>query len=84
MVTVTSTVPADSAGLTAVISVDETSTTLLATVDPKSTSAGEVKLLPVIVTDVAPAVDPEVGLTAVTAGVATYVNSSPDEVALVP
>src|ERR1700722_1739324 len=84
VVTVTSTVAVDSAGLTAVISVEETSTTLVAPVDPKSTSAGEVKLLPVIVTVLPPAVDPEVGLTVVTAGAATYVNSSADEVELVP
>ena len=66
--TVMSTIPADPEGLTAVISVGETSVTLVAALAPKSTIDGEEKLVPVMVTDVPPAVDPAVGLTELTVG----------------
>ena len=54
-VTVTSTVPAASAGLVAVISVAETMTTLVAATVPKSTAVAVLKPVPVIVTAVPPA-----------------------------
>ena len=70
-VTVTSTVPAASAGLVAVICVAETTITLVAAVVPKSTAVAPLKPVPVIVTDVPPADGPAAGLTAVTVGAAT-------------
>ena len=72
-VTVTSTVPADSAGAVAVIEVAEFTVTLEAVVDPNLTVSPDVNPVPVTVTDVPPAVGPLVGLTAITAGGATYV-----------
>ena len=65
-VTVTSTVPADSAGATAVIEVAEFTVTLEAAVDPKLTVSPVAYPVPVIVTDVPPASGPLFGLTAVT------------------
>ena len=70
LVTVTSTVPADSAGLVAVICVAELTVKLLAAMVPKSTAVAPVKPVPVIVTDVPPAAGPAAGLTPVTAGAA--------------
>ena len=70
VVTVTFTVPALSAGLVAVICVGELIVTLLAAVEPKATVAPEMNPVPVIVTDVPPAVDPVFGLTAETVGTA--------------
>ena len=67
-VTVTLTVPADSAGATAVIDVAELTVTLEAAVEPKLTVLPDTKPVPVIVTDVPPAVGPLVGLTTVTVG----------------
>ena len=61
VVTVTCTVPADSAGEIAVSEVAELYFTLVAAVEPNFTVADEVKFVPVIVTLVPPAVDPEVG-----------------------
>jgi hypothetical protein len=60
VVTVTSTMP-DPAGETAVTSVSETTLKLVATVDPKLTPVAPVKPEPVMVTDVPPAVGPDVG-----------------------
>ena len=68
MVTVTCTVPADSAGDTAVKEVADVCVTLVAAVDPNFTVAEEVKFLPVMVTDVPPVVGPEVGLIEVMVG----------------
>jgi hypothetical protein len=68
VVTVTSTVAADSAGETAVICVAELTVKLVAAVAPKLTAVAPVNEVPVMVTDVPPAVDPEVGLTEVTVG----------------
>ena len=68
MVTVTCTVPADSAGDTAVKEVEDVCVTLVAAVDPNFTVAEEVKFLPVMVTDVPPAAGPEVGLMEVIVG----------------
>ena len=73
-VTVTSTMPADSAGLVAVICVGETTTTLLAAIVPKSTTVAPLKPTPVIVTGVPPAAGPCDGLMPVTVGGAMYVN----------
>jgi hypothetical protein len=72
VVTVTSTVPAASAGAVAVIDVSEF-TVKLAPTPPKETACAPVKLVPVIVTDVPPAVLPVFGDTAVTAGVGAAV-----------
>ncbi len=68
MVTVTCTVPADSAGDTAVKEVEDVCVTLVAAVDPNFTVAEEVKFLPVMVTEVPPAAGPEVGLIEVIVG----------------
>ena len=72
--TVTSTVPADSAGLVAVIEVAELTVKFVAAVPPKLIAVAPVRLVPVIVTEVPPAVVPEVGLMDVTVGGGTYVN----------
>ena len=66
--TVTSTAPGDSAGATAVIEVAELTVTLVPAVDPNFTVLPEANPVPVMVTDVPPAVVPAVGLTAVTVG----------------
>ena len=68
-VTVTSTVPAATAGETAEIEVGEFTTTPAAAVPPKFTVAPLTKLVPVMVTWVPPPVGPEFGLTAETVGV---------------
>src|SRR5438552_17212201 len=82
----TSTAPGVSvAGDTAVIDVEELTTTPVAGVAPKLTLAPLMKLVPVMVTDVPPPVGPKFGLTDVTAGVtALYVNWSPATSADVP
>ncbi len=64
-VTVTLTVPVP-AGLTAVISVEERTSTLLARFSPKCTAVAPVKPVPLIVTSVPPSVGPSAGLTLVT------------------
>ena len=71
VVTVTSTVPAVPAGAVAVIWVALLTVKLVAAVAPKLTALAPVKLVPVIVTEVPPAVGPAVGLTPVTVGAAT-------------
>ncbi len=79
LVTVTSTRPAASAGEKAVIDVGELAETPVAAVVPNMTAlAGVVALnpVPVMVTEVPPAVGPEVGLTAVTVG-APMIQVSP-------
>jgi len=73
LVTVTSTAAADSAGAVAVIEVAEFTVTPVAAVDPNLTVFPEANPVPVMVTDVPPAVGPLVGLTAVTVGGVTYV-----------
>jgi len=70
VVTVTFTVAALSAGLVAVISVPETTVTPVAAVEPKATVAPEMNPVPVIVTDVPPAVGPLFALTPETVGTA--------------
>ena len=67
-VTVTSVCHAGSAGEVAVIEVDEFTVTLVAAVAPNMTELAPVRLVPVTVTEVPPAVDPEAGLTPVTVG----------------
>jgi hypothetical protein len=84
VVTVTSTVPADPAGAVAVIDVSEMTVNVVAGLFPKLTAVAPVKLVPVIVTIVPPAVDPLVGDRLVTVGAATYVNSSAGEIAETP
>jgi hypothetical protein len=71
VVTVTFTVPALSAGLVAVICVAGLTVTLPLLVAPKATVAPEMNLVPVMVIDVPPAVDPVFGLTPETVGTAT-------------
>ena len=56
------------AGDTAVIDVEEFTTTPVAAVAPNATVAPLMKLVPVIVTDVPPSVGPDVGLIDVTDG----------------
>jgi hypothetical protein len=61
VVTDTATAPAEPAGVTAVIVVEFTTTTLVAALPPIDTVAGLTKFVPVIVTPVPPAVKPEAG-----------------------
>jgi hypothetical protein len=68
VVTVTSTCPAARAGEFTVIVVELTTTTPVPAVPPKLTVAPVTKSVPVIVTDVRPAVEPWLGLTAETVG----------------
>src|SRR5207302_848471 len=87
VVTVMCTVPASSAGDTAVITWSGVFTSLVkdaASVDPNFTDVAPVKPVPVIVTVVPPAVGPAVGLTEVTVGASRYKNSSETDVADVP
>jgi hypothetical protein len=67
VVTVTSTVPVP-AGDVAVIWVAELTVKLVAAVPPMVTPVAPVKLVPVTVTEVPPAVVPELGLIPVTVG----------------
>jgi hypothetical protein len=68
VVTSTLAVPAEPAGVTAVIEVAETMVTLVAAAPPIVTAVAPVKPVPVMVTDVPPAVGPEFGEIAVTVG----------------
>ena len=68
VVTVTYTVPADSAGDVATIDVDELTVVAVAVTAPNITVAPEVKLVPVMVTEVPPLVLPLVGDIDVTDG----------------
>src|SRR6478735_9103093 len=79
-----STVPALWAGEVAVIDVALLTVNEAAAVAPKLTAVAPVNPVPVIVTDVPPAVGPLVGLTLVTVGAAKNVNWSLALVALVP
>ncbi len=69
MATVTSTVPALVAEVVAVIEVSELTVKLDAALTPNLTPVALVNPLPVIATDVPPAVGPSVGLIDVTTGV---------------
>jgi hypothetical protein len=84
VVTSTSTVLADSAGLDARISVDEMTAKLVEGVDPKFTAVESVNPLPEMVIADPPAVAPPVGLMAVTTGAASNVNWSADDVPELP
>jgi hypothetical protein len=68
VVTVTSTVPDGSAGLTAVIEVSEFAVKLAAATAPNLTAVAPVKRLPLMATVVPPLVGPDVGDTPVTTG----------------
>jgi hypothetical protein len=68
VVTVTSTVPEGSAGLTAVIEVSELTVKLPAATAPKLTAVAPVKRLPLMATVVPPLVGPDAGDTPVTTG----------------
>jgi hypothetical protein len=68
VVTVTSTVPAASGGEVAVMEEAELTAKVVAATAPNVTVVTPVKLVPVIVTEVPPAVTPEFGLTPVTVG----------------
>jgi hypothetical protein len=84
VVTVTSTVPAELAGEVAVTSVSESTVKPAAGVVPKVTAAASLKPVPEIVTEVPPAVGPEVGAIELTVGAATKVNWSLAPVGEVP
>jgi hypothetical protein len=83
-VTLTSTVPAAWAGEVVVILVLETTVKEAAAVVPKFTDVAPVKLVPVMVTGVPPAIGPDVGETALTVGRATNVKWSLGLVGEVP
>jgi hypothetical protein len=68
VVTSTFTVPAEPAGDVTVISVEVTTVTLVPAFEPKATVAPAIKFVPVNVTGVPPAVEPEDGDTPVTVG----------------
>jgi hypothetical protein len=75
VVTVTSINPAAPAGLMAVIWVSLSTPKEAAGVAPKLTSVAPVKSVPVMVTEVPPAVDPLLGETAVTVGLTRAVEA---------
>ena len=62
--------PADPAGVTAVMEVAPTTTTLVAATPPIFTLVAPVKLVPLMVIGVPPRVEPEVGLTLTMVGTA--------------
>jgi hypothetical protein len=68
VVTVTSTVPADSAGATAKSEPPDSTWKLVAATLPKETAVAPVKFVPVMVTPTPPASGPLAGLRAVTEG----------------
>ena len=75
LVTVTFTVPAEPAGVVAVIVVLLTTVTPVAALPPRLTVAPATKLVPVIVMAVPPVVEPDAGVTLVTVGAGkTYVK----------
>ena len=78
--------PAAPAGVTAVIEVASTTTTLVAATPPTVTLLAPVKLVPVMVIAVPPAVVPEVGetLAIVGAGIGTTNVNAPAAVAVPP
>jgi hypothetical protein len=84
--TITSTVPSDSAGVTAMIDVLELTVKFRAAVAPNDTPVTLVKLVPVIVIVVPPTVEPIEAFKFVTTGIpgAANVNWSLDETAELP
>jgi hypothetical protein len=83
VVTLTSTVPTACAGLTATIEVSELTTKLAAGTVPNETLYVPVKFVPVIVTDVLPAVLPVEGLNPVTVGEEATTNATTTSVTFV-
>ena len=77
VVTATLFAPTVPAGVTAVTLVDETTTTLVAATPPTVTLVAPVKLVPVIVIAVPPAVEPEVGVTEEMAGYGVLTTRKP-------
>jgi len=77
VVTATLFAPTVPAGVTAVMLVDETTTTLVAATPPTVTLVAPVKLVPVIVIAVPPAVEPEVGVTEEMAGSGVLTTRNP-------
>ncbi len=75
VITATLFAPTVPAGVTAVTLVDETTTTLVAATPPTVTLVAPVKLVPVIVIAVPPAVEPVAGETEEIVGGAKYVNA---------
>lgn len=73
VVTETLAAPAAPAGATAVIEVALLTVKLVAAVPPNMTAVAPVRFVPVIVTPVPPAVEPDAGEAAVTVGGGTYV-----------
>ena len=73
-------VPAVPVGVVQVIDVAETTTTFVQAALPTVTAEAPVKFVPVNVIDVPPAVDPDVGDTAVTVGAGADPILSPAEV----
>ena len=71
VVTATVFAPAVPAGVTAVMLVEETTTTLVAATPPTVTLDAPVRFVPVIVIAVPPEVDPDVGETEDTVGAGT-------------
>jgi len=84
VVTVTSTTPAIPAGDVAVIWVADATLTPVASTVPNLTALAPVRLAPVMVTTVPPAVVPELGLTPLTAGGLRYEKTSAAVMELVP
>ena len=83
VMTVTSTVPATRAGAIAVICVAESTVKEDALVVPNFTAVTPVNPVPLIVTEVPPAVGPTLGLTAVTVS-ALHSHVSPREASSMP
>ena len=77
VVTATLFAPTVPAGVTAVTLVDETTTTLDAATPPTVTLVAPVKLVPVIVIAVPPAVEPEVGVIDVIVGCGALTARNP-------
>ena len=77
VVTATLFAPTVPAGVTAVTLVDETTTTLVAATPPTVTLVAPVKLVPVIVIAVPPAVEPDVGVIDVIVGFGVLATRKP-------
>ena len=84
VVTATLFAPTVPAGVTAVTLVDETTTTLVAAIPPTVTLVAPVKLVPVIVIAVPPAVEPEVGVTEEMAGSRVLATRKPSPLTKLP
>lgn len=84
VVTMTSTVPADSGGDVAIRRLSDSTVTLVAAVVPKATVASEVKSVPATKTLVPPVVGPWWGTTALTTGAGVVAPATPDDVIKTP